>query len=67
MSSFGRIVVTAISGAILIGFFVWVLLQMAWASNSQERLVKLAIGLGSATGGAGIVYLMTGPLGRRRR
>jgi len=67
MSSFGRIVVTGIAGAVLIGFFVWVLLQMAWASDSQYRLVKLAIGFSAATGGAGIIYLMTAPLGRRRR
>ncbi len=49
------------------GFFLWVLLEMASASESMWRLSKLGIGMGAVVVAAPLVYLLLTPLHRRRR
>lgn len=58
----GGLVVALVLG----GFFVWVLLEMAIASESTWRLTKLAVGIGAAVIAAPLVYVMLSPLHRRR-
>lgn len=52
---------------VLGGFFVWVLLEMATASDSLWRLAKLGIGLGAAVIVAPLIYVALSPLHRGRR
>ena len=67
MTSFGRLMAYAFGALLLGGFFLWVLLQMADANESMWRLAKIGIGLGLATIGAGVVYLLLAPTRRGRR
>ena len=67
MTPTGRVLAYTLVGLLLGGFFLWVLLQMAWANDSLFRLAKIGIGIGIATVGAGIVYLLLGPTRRDHR
>lgn len=67
MPSTGRLLAYALVGLILGGFFLWVLLQMASANESLFRLAKIGIGMGLATIGGGLIYVLLAPTRRRHR
>lgn len=62
--SFAMAIKALIVLGLLGGFFVWVLFQMAWASESMWRLTKLGGALAAGALGAPLVYLLLAPLRR---
>ena len=64
--TFQRVVAAAGLVLILGGFFLWVLIEMATASESMWRLAKLGIGMGAALIVAPLVFLVLSPLHRDR-
>lgn len=61
-----------VAAILMVGFFVWLLVQMApHGPQDGELLVRLVVGLGVAVIGAALVLglwrLLAGPPGGRRR
>jgi uncharacterized membrane protein len=67
MPSAGRILAYGIVASALGGLVLWSLLEMADADESLWRLAKIGIGMGLATVGGGLVYLLLSPTRRDRR